>query len=185
MPAGFRLGFLSHLHGTVPPDQLYRDYVQLFVAAEELGFDSAWAAAQTRPCSPRSARTWPAAARTTQRAWPRWAAAFAGEPVGGTDFRLLPEAGGLGGRLWQAAFSLEGARYVGTAGSRLLLNRATFGSEGRTDELQARGLRPTSPPILGRRTRPGSGFPGAFTRPPASGRPGRSSGRPSSGQPNG
>ena len=137
MPAGFRLGFLSHLHGTAPPDQLYRDYVELFVATEELGFDSAWAAAQTRPCSPRSARTWPAAARTTQRAWPRWAAAFAGEPVGGTDFRLLPEAGGLGGRLWQAAFSLEGARYVGTAGSRLLLNRATFGSEGRTDEVQA------------------------------------------------
>ena len=43
------------------------------------------------------------------------AAAFAGEPVGGTDFRLLPEAPGLGERLWQAAFSLEGARYVGAA----------------------------------------------------------------------
>ena len=65
------------------------------------------------------------------------AAAFAGEPVGGTDFRLLPAAPGLGERLWQAAFSLEGARYVGAAGSRLLLNRATFGSDGRTDEVQA------------------------------------------------
>src|SRR3984957_16247701 len=64
-------------------------------------------------------------------------AASAGEPVGGTDFRLLPDAPGLGERLWEAAFSLEGARYVGAAGSRLLLNRATFGSDGRTDEVQA------------------------------------------------
>jgi alkanesulfonate monooxygenase SsuD/methylene tetrahydromethanopterin reductase-like flavin-dependent oxidoreductase (luciferase family) len=44
VPAQFRLGFLSHLHGTSPPHQLYRDYVELFVAAEELGFDSAWVA---------------------------------------------------------------------------------------------------------------------------------------------
>ena len=65
------------------------------------------------------------------------AAAFAGEPVGGTEFRLQPAAPGLAGRLWQAAFSRDGARYVGAAGSRLLLNRATFGSEGRTDEVQA------------------------------------------------
>jgi alkanesulfonate monooxygenase SsuD/methylene tetrahydromethanopterin reductase-like flavin-dependent oxidoreductase (luciferase family) len=44
MPAQFRLGFLSHLHGTAEPRQLYRDYVELFVAAEELGFDSGWVA---------------------------------------------------------------------------------------------------------------------------------------------
>jgi alkanesulfonate monooxygenase SsuD/methylene tetrahydromethanopterin reductase-like flavin-dependent oxidoreductase (luciferase family) len=203
VPAPFRLGFLSHLHGTLPPRQLYRDYVELFVAAEELGFDSAWVAqhhfdaASGRLPSPFTFLA--AVAERTQRihlgtavvtlpledpvrvaedaavldalsggrvelgvgsgADPAvftafgkdlgrrrednsagvaaLAAAFAGEPVGGTDFRLLPEAPGLGGRLWQAAFSLEGARYVGTAGSRLLLNRATFGSEGRTDEVQA------------------------------------------------
>jgi Luciferase-like monooxygenase len=40
MPAPLRLGFLSHLHGSAEPRQLYRDYVELFVAAEELGFDS-------------------------------------------------------------------------------------------------------------------------------------------------
>jgi alkanesulfonate monooxygenase SsuD/methylene tetrahydromethanopterin reductase-like flavin-dependent oxidoreductase (luciferase family) len=42
--APFRLGFLSHLHGDAAPGRLYRDYVELFVAAEELGFDSAWVA---------------------------------------------------------------------------------------------------------------------------------------------
>ena len=203
MPAQFRLGFLSHLHGTLPPGQLYRDYVELFVAAEELGFDSAWVAqhhfdaASGRLPSPFTFLA--AVAERTRRihlgtavvtlpledpvrvaedaavldalsggrvelgvgsgADPAvftafgkdldrrrednsagvaaLAAAFAGEPVGGTDFRLLPEAPGLGERLWQAAFSLEGARYVGAAGSRLLLNRATFGSGGRTDEVQA------------------------------------------------
>jgi alkanesulfonate monooxygenase SsuD/methylene tetrahydromethanopterin reductase-like flavin-dependent oxidoreductase (luciferase family) len=40
MPAPLRLGFLTHLHGTAEPRRLYRDYVELFVAAEELGFDS-------------------------------------------------------------------------------------------------------------------------------------------------
>ena len=44
MPAPFRLGFLSHLHGPQEPGRLYRDYVELFVAAEDLGFDSAWVA---------------------------------------------------------------------------------------------------------------------------------------------
>jgi alkanesulfonate monooxygenase SsuD/methylene tetrahydromethanopterin reductase-like flavin-dependent oxidoreductase (luciferase family) len=63
--------------------------------------------------------------------------AFAGRPVAGTDLRLQPAAPDLAGRLWQAAFSRDGARYVGASGSRLLLNRATFGSEGRTDEVQA------------------------------------------------
>ena len=63
--------------------------------------------------------------------------AFEGQSIRETDFRLQPAAPGLAQRVWQAAFSLEGARYVGAAGSRLLLNRATFGSEGRTDEVQA------------------------------------------------
>jgi alkanesulfonate monooxygenase SsuD/methylene tetrahydromethanopterin reductase-like flavin-dependent oxidoreductase (luciferase family) len=39
--------------------------------------------------------------------------------------------------VWQAAFSRDGAGYVGAHGSRLLLNRAAFGSEGRTDHVQA------------------------------------------------
>ena len=45
MPAPFRLGFLTHLHGSSDdPAKRYRDYVELFVAAEELGFDSVWVA---------------------------------------------------------------------------------------------------------------------------------------------
>src|SRR3984957_8520829 len=44
MSTPLRLGFLTHLHGVAEPRQLYRDYVELFVAAEELGFDSCWGA---------------------------------------------------------------------------------------------------------------------------------------------
>src|SRR3984885_6921164 len=44
MSTPLRLGFLTHLHGSAEPRQLYRDYVELFVAAEELGFDSGWVA---------------------------------------------------------------------------------------------------------------------------------------------
>jgi len=203
VPAQLRLGFLSHLHGSREPRQLYRDYVELFVAAEELGFDSAWVAQHHFDASagrlPSPFTFLAAVAERTSRirlgtavvtlpledplrvaedaavldalsggrvelgvgsgADPAvftafgkdlgrrrednsagvatLAAAFAGEPVGGTEFRLQPAAPGLAGRLWQAAFSRDGARYVGAAGSRLLLNRATFGSEGRTDEVQA------------------------------------------------
>lgn len=203
MPAQFRLGFLSHLHGTAEPRQLYRDYVELFVAAEELGFDSGWVAqhhfedSAGRLPSPfpflaavaeRTARirlgtavvtlpledplrvaedaavldalsggrvelgvgsgTDPAVfaafgknvdrrREDTTAGVAALASAFAGQPAGGTDFRLQPPAPGLASRLWQAAFSAGGARYVGGTGSRLLLNRATFGSPGRTDEVQA------------------------------------------------
>jgi alkanesulfonate monooxygenase SsuD/methylene tetrahydromethanopterin reductase-like flavin-dependent oxidoreductase (luciferase family) len=203
VPAPFRLGFLSHLHGPQEPSRLYRDYVELFVAAEELGFDSAWVAQHHFDASagrlPSPFTFLAAVAERTRRirlgtavvtlpledplrvaedaavldalsggrlelgvgsgADPAvfaafgkdsgrrrqnnsagvsaLSAAFAGEPVGSTQLRLQPAAPGLAGRLWQAAFSLEGARYVGAAGSRLLLNRATFGSAGRTDEVQA------------------------------------------------
>jgi alkanesulfonate monooxygenase SsuD/methylene tetrahydromethanopterin reductase-like flavin-dependent oxidoreductase (luciferase family) len=44
MPAPLRLGFLTRLHGVAEPRKLYRDYVELFAAAEELGFDSCWVA---------------------------------------------------------------------------------------------------------------------------------------------
>ena len=40
----FTLGFLTHVHGDVPSPHLYQDVVELFVAAEELGFDSGWVA---------------------------------------------------------------------------------------------------------------------------------------------
>ena len=40
----FRLGFLTHLHGEQPARELYPAVLDLFVAAEELGFDSGWVA---------------------------------------------------------------------------------------------------------------------------------------------
>jgi alkanesulfonate monooxygenase SsuD/methylene tetrahydromethanopterin reductase-like flavin-dependent oxidoreductase (luciferase family) len=202
MPSPFRLGFLSHLHGTAAPGQLYRDYVELFVAAEELGFDSGWVAQHHFDASAgRLPSPFPFLAAVAERTTrihlgtavvtlpledpvrvaedaavldalsggrvelgvgsgadpavfaafgkdvdrrrednsagvAALAGAFAGQPVGGTGFRLQPPAPGLAGRLWQAAFSREGARYVGSSGSRLLLNRAAFGSASRTDEVQ-------------------------------------------------
>jgi len=38
----FRLGFLLHLDRDVPPAQAFREAVDLFVAAEALGYDSGW-----------------------------------------------------------------------------------------------------------------------------------------------
>jgi alkanesulfonate monooxygenase SsuD/methylene tetrahydromethanopterin reductase-like flavin-dependent oxidoreductase (luciferase family) len=204
VPAPFHLGFLTHLHG-VSDDQRrrYRDYVELFVAAEELGFDSVWVAQHHFDASagglPSPLVFLAAVAERTKRirlgtavvtlpledplrvaedaavldalsggrlelgvgsgGGPETFAAFgknfgsrrednsaavgvlraalSGEPVGGTELRLQPAAPDLAGRLWQAAFSGDGAGYVGGAGTRLLLNRATFGSQGRTDEVQA------------------------------------------------
>ncbi|GIE81922.1 alkanal monooxygenase [Actinoplanes philippinensis] len=41
-PRPFRLGFLLHLDGDLPPAVAYRQAIDLFVAAEELGYDSGW-----------------------------------------------------------------------------------------------------------------------------------------------
>lgn len=38
----FRLGFLLHLDDDQPPARAYREAIELFVAAEELGYDSGW-----------------------------------------------------------------------------------------------------------------------------------------------
>ena len=43
-PSTFRLGFLTHLHGDQPERELYPAILDLFVAAEELGFDTGWVA---------------------------------------------------------------------------------------------------------------------------------------------
>ncbi len=40
----FRLGFLTHVEGGADIHQSYRNAVELFVAADELGFDSGWVA---------------------------------------------------------------------------------------------------------------------------------------------
>jgi alkanesulfonate monooxygenase SsuD/methylene tetrahydromethanopterin reductase-like flavin-dependent oxidoreductase (luciferase family) len=40
----FRLGFLTHLEGSGTPRQIYQNALELFVAADELGFDVFWIA---------------------------------------------------------------------------------------------------------------------------------------------
>ena len=49
--------------------------------------------------------------------------AFAGRGIRGTDLRLNPAVPRLGGRLWQATFSVDGARRAGEQGDGLLLSR--------------------------------------------------------------
>src|ERR687891_497160 len=46
-PAGerrLRLGFFSYLQGSQPHEQIYAETLELFVAADELGFDVGWVA---------------------------------------------------------------------------------------------------------------------------------------------
>src|SRR6478609_8609297 len=38
----FRLGFLLHLDRDIAPARAYREAIELFVLAEELGYDSGW-----------------------------------------------------------------------------------------------------------------------------------------------
>ena len=40
----FRLGFLTHVEGTGDPRRIYRETLELFVAADQLGFDVGWVA---------------------------------------------------------------------------------------------------------------------------------------------
>jgi alkanesulfonate monooxygenase SsuD/methylene tetrahydromethanopterin reductase-like flavin-dependent oxidoreductase (luciferase family) len=44
LPREFHLGFFTHVHGSGDAAALYRGVVELFVAGEELGFDSGWVA---------------------------------------------------------------------------------------------------------------------------------------------
>src|ERR1700722_8406469 len=164
MSTPLRLGFLTHLHGVAEPRQLYRDYVELFVAAEELGFDSCWgaqhhfaAAPAERPHRTRlgtavvtlpledpvrvaedaavldalsggrvelgvgsgaDPATFTAFGKNAERRREDNSAGVAvlvstlsGQPVPGTDLRLQPAGPDLAGRVWQAAFSRDGARY--------------------------------------------------------------------------
>ncbi len=44
MHSSLRLGFLTHLRGSDDPQRIYQETLELFVAAEELGFDAGWVA---------------------------------------------------------------------------------------------------------------------------------------------
>jgi len=44
MPRPFRLGFLTHVRGSDNPKRVYRETLELFTAADQLGFDVGWVA---------------------------------------------------------------------------------------------------------------------------------------------
>ncbi|MGW3954165.1 LLM class flavin-dependent oxidoreductase [Streptomyces sp. NPDC004752] len=201
-PPRFRLGFLTHVQGR--GDDLSRTYRQaqdLFVAADELGFDVGWVAQHHLPLGGGGlASPWTflahAAARTRRirlgtavtilpledplrlaedvatvdtlsggrvelgvgsgSSGPEYAAfgkdltrkreltseslrllrrALAGEEVS-PGFRIQPPAGDFTDRIWQGVFSAAGAAYAAGRGSNLLLNRAAYGFDAPTDEVQ-------------------------------------------------
>ena len=202
MAPRFRLGFLTHLQGRGDPGTTYRNAQELFVVADELGFDVGWVAQHHAPQgggglpSPWTFLAY-AAARTTRirlgtaitvlpledpirlaedvsvvdllsggrvevgvgsggsdleyAAFGRdvdrkreltseglavLRTALAGQEVGTAGFTIQPPAGDFGERLWQGVFSGPGAAYAARSGSNLLLNRATYGYDAATDEVQ-------------------------------------------------
>lgn len=62
--------------------------------------------------------------------------ALAGEPVGAGDFTVQPPTADFRNRVWQGVFSGAGAAFAARGHSNLLLNRATYGYDEPTDEVQ-------------------------------------------------
>lgn len=63
--------------------------------------------------------------------------ALRGEPLGSLDGPILqPPVSTLADRVWQGIFSEQGARYAAKQGVGLLLNRATYGYNEPTDQVQ-------------------------------------------------
>ena len=205
-PAGavprFRLGFLTHVQGRDDAAQAYRNAQELFVVADELGFDVGWVAQHHVSAGGGGLSSpWPflahAAARTTRirlatavtvlpledpirlaedvsvvdtlsggrvevgvgsgyseteyAAFGRDVArkrelttenlavlrkALANEEVGAPGFTVQPPPADFTDRIWQGVFSGPGAEHAAHAGSQLLLNRATYGYDAPTDEVQ-------------------------------------------------
>jgi alkanesulfonate monooxygenase SsuD/methylene tetrahydromethanopterin reductase-like flavin-dependent oxidoreductase (luciferase family) len=198
----FRLGFLTHVQGRGDPAATYRNAQELFVVADQLGFDVGWVAQHHAPLGGGGLSSpWTflahAAARTRRirlstaitilplenavrlaedvsvvdtlsggrveigvgsgaseveyAAFGRDAGrrreltseglevlrnALANREVGSTGFTIQPPAGDFTERIWQAVFSAPGAQYAAAAGSNLLLNRAAYGYDEPTDEVQ-------------------------------------------------
>ncbi|GLW90180.1 LLM class flavin-dependent oxidoreductase [Actinokineospora globicatena] len=198
-----RLGFLTHVQGRgADLAQTYRDAQELFVAADELGFDIGWVAQHHVPLGGGGLPSpWTflahAAARTRRirlgtaitilpledpvrlaedisvvdtlsggrvevgvgsggsdveyAAFGRDVArrreltteglavlrtALAGGEVGTPGFTIQPPPGDFTDRIWQGVFSGAGAAHAAAAGSNLLINRAAYGYEEPTDEVQ-------------------------------------------------
>jgi alkanesulfonate monooxygenase SsuD/methylene tetrahydromethanopterin reductase-like flavin-dependent oxidoreductase (luciferase family) len=206
MPNAFRLCFLTHVEGHVDLHTLYRRLIELFVAAEELGFEAGWiaqhhfedgrsgAGAGASPLTllaavaentsrirlgtavvtiplenplrlaedaatvdilsggrlelgigsgfdPRSFEAFgvPIDQRRelTSRGLEVLRRALAGKSVTPDEHAIVqPQAPGLHDRIWHGIFSESGARFAAASGSYLLLNRATYGYEERTDLVQ-------------------------------------------------
>jgi alkanesulfonate monooxygenase SsuD/methylene tetrahydromethanopterin reductase-like flavin-dependent oxidoreductase (luciferase family) len=198
----FRLGFLTHVQGRGDLATTYRNAQELFVVADELGFDVGWVAQHHAPLGGGGLSSpWTflahAAARTKRirlstaitvlplenpirlaedvsvvdtlsggrveigvgsgaseaeyAAFGRDVArkreltseglavlrrALANQEVGAAGFTIQPPAAGFTERIWQAVFSAAGAGYAAQAGSNLLLNRAAYGYDQATDEVQ-------------------------------------------------
>lgn len=199
----FRLGFLTHVQGRGNDlARTYRNAQELFVVADELGFDVGWVAQHHVSLGGGGLSSpWTflahAAARTTRirlgtaitilpledpvrlaedvsavdalsggrveigvgsgSSGLEYAAfgkdvarkreltsenlgvlrqALANEEVRAPGFRIQPPAGDFTDRIWQGVFSGEGAAYAAAAGSNLLLNRAAYGFDAPTDEVQ-------------------------------------------------
>jgi alkanesulfonate monooxygenase SsuD/methylene tetrahydromethanopterin reductase-like flavin-dependent oxidoreductase (luciferase family) len=198
----FRLGFLTHVQGRGDTAATYRNAQELFVVADELGFDVGWVAQHHAPLGGGGLPSpWTflahAAARTKRirlstaitvlplenpvrlaedvsvvdllsggrveigvgsggseleyAAFGRDVArkreltseglavlrdALANREVGASGFTIQPPAGDFTGRIWQGVFSGPGAEYAARGGSNLLLNRAAYGYDAPTDEVQ-------------------------------------------------
>ena len=200
----FRLGFLTHVEGGADVRESYRNALELFIAADELGFDSGWVAQHHFGDDPTGGLGSPwvflanAAARTrsihlgtavtliplhepiqlaqdvglldaisdgrvelgvgtgfdpvaygiygrdferrrelTTEYFASVRSALRGAPLdaGGTVLKTASPAL-ADERSWHAVFSAEGAAHVAGEGTNLLLNRATYGYEARTDIVQ-------------------------------------------------
>jgi alkanesulfonate monooxygenase SsuD/methylene tetrahydromethanopterin reductase-like flavin-dependent oxidoreductase (luciferase family) len=198
----FRLGFLTHVQGRGDPAATYRNAQELFVVADELGFDVGWVAQHHAPLgggglpspwtflSHAAARTKRIRLSTAITVLPlenpvrlaedvsvvdllsggrveigvgsggselEYAAfgrdvarkreltseglevlrdALANREVGAAGFTIQPPAADFSERIWQGVFSGPGAEYAARGGSNLLLNRAAYGYDAPTDEVQ-------------------------------------------------
>jgi alkanesulfonate monooxygenase SsuD/methylene tetrahydromethanopterin reductase-like flavin-dependent oxidoreductase (luciferase family) len=199
----FRLGFLTHVQGRGNDfAATYRNAQELFVVADELGFDVGWVAQHHAPLGGGGLSSpWTflahAAARTkrirlataitilpledplrlaedvsvvdtlsggrveigvgsgaseleyaafgrdlqrkrelTSEGLEVLSKALANQEVGTEGFTIQPPAADFSHRIWQGVFSGPGAQYASRAGSNLLLNRATYGYDEPTDEVQ-------------------------------------------------
>ncbi|SES45586.1 LLM class flavin-dependent oxidoreductase [Actinokineospora terrae] len=198
-----RLGFLTHVQGRGGDlAQTYRNAQDLFVVADELGFDVGWVAQHHVPLGGGGLPSpWTflahAAARTkrirlgtaitilpledpirlaedisvvdtlsggrvevgvgsggsdaeyaafgrdvtrrrelTTEGLAVLRSALSNEEVGTSGFTIQPPAGDFTSRIWQGIFSGAGAEHAARAGSNLLINRAAYGYEEPTDEVQ-------------------------------------------------